>query len=868
MSLNKRNPIWPYLLVLGCLFALSIAAPRGWQHNGSENRSDELAQEPTTFQTPAPTVPEVVQPTATNDDSRAPATEPAPSAAELTATAPRPEEAADPVGDAWHAPGDAELKVKPDHPVTLQRRLTPPAGDWQFATDLGADNDPTSGNNPSAVQEPAATPMPIAEQTQSAAPAESSAASGAVASDSPPEPKNSTTDPAIEQPLPPIGLPVKPELNPSAGVEKPSDATQPAGEPSAPESAPAPEVTPPKPADAEPIRLPPAPPEITPDGAGSVEPPPVSPPLPPSPPAPPLGAAWPAAENLMQRLDALAAHEVCRDWIAEVKAKLDALNCLLPEDTNRAAEIFKELRQLIAAGESLAPRLPNYAAAAQLHSTQYALVRRLDVWDQVLVVRRNEQYDATPNTLDFLAQLERYESTGLESDAARLSQLRDELKSSTDQQRRDLARRFDIHYRNANVRVAIAAGLLNRLAPDQQPTSEPVNETILGSTVNGNSTASTALSVKLIPDPQQWQFNLVVSGTVDSQTQTTHGPVTFAHQNQATYDVHKHVTVDPSGLHIERATASVDTAGTLVGMRTNYDSVPLLRTIVRNSAISQHDANLAEANRETEMRVAEKAMQRVDEQADPRIAKAEENLNHSLIEPLRRLSLDPTAMAMATTETRLQLRSRLAGSDQLGANTARPEAPADSLASMQLHESAINNLLERLELAGRTFTLPELHRWLADKLGRKDATPPDDLPDGVEITFAQYNPVRVHVEGARLELVLSIAEIHQGKHHWREFEVRAPYRPTTDGLKAAFVRDGAIELGGLSTGKPEVALRGIFSKVLSRERKLEVIPDRIANDARLAGLQVTQLTAEDGWIAVAIGPQRATAKKAVDAVKR
>ena len=44
MALNRRNPLWPYLLVLACLFALSIAAPRGWQRTGNENRSDELSQ--------------------------------------------------------------------------------------------------------------------------------------------------------------------------------------------------------------------------------------------------------------------------------------------------------------------------------------------------------------------------------------------------------------------------------------------------------------------------------------------------------------------------------------------------------------------------------------------------------------------------------------------------------------------------------------------------------------------------------------------------------------------------------------------------------------------------------------------------------
>ena len=43
MALNRRNPIWPYLLVLAALFALSIAAPRGWRRSGQETPADDAA---------------------------------------------------------------------------------------------------------------------------------------------------------------------------------------------------------------------------------------------------------------------------------------------------------------------------------------------------------------------------------------------------------------------------------------------------------------------------------------------------------------------------------------------------------------------------------------------------------------------------------------------------------------------------------------------------------------------------------------------------------------------------------------------------------------------------------------------------------
>ena len=180
--------------------------------------------------------------------------------------------------------------------------------------------------------------------------------------------------------------------------------------------------------------------------------------------------------------------------------------------------------------------------------------------------------------------------------------------------------------------------------------------------------------------------------------------------------------------------------------------------------------------------------------------------------------------------------------------------------SVQIHESTLNNLLDHLDLAGRTFSLPALHGWLVAKLSRGAVKTPDDLPAAVRVTFSRNDPIHVRCGDGRLELILHIAEIRDGRRHWRDFEVSAFYRPVAGGLAAEFERDGVIELGGRYKGKPEIALRGIFSKVLSRERKLDLLPGTLAADPRLAGLEVTQLVVEDGWIGTAIGPLRTAAR--------
>ena len=174
-----------------------------------------------------------------------------------------------------------------------------------------------------------------------------------------------------------------------------------------------------------------------------------------------------------------------------------------------------------------------------------------------------------------------------------------------------------------------------------------------------------------------------------------------------------------------------------------------------------------------------------------------------------------------------------------------------------MHESAVNNFLENLDLSGRTFDLPGLHKWIAEKMGHADATPPDDLPTNVSLQFAD-DAVRVHFENGRVTLHLAIAELKQGKSHWKDFQVQAHYVPEMNGPKINLIRDGVIELTGEQIkGRPVVGLRGIFSKVLSAQRQLPVVPKAIAEDPRLADLKATQCLFEDGWMAWALCAPRA-----------
>jgi hypothetical protein len=240
---------------------------------------------------------------------------------------------------------------------------------------------------------------------------------------------------------------------------------------------------------------------------------------------------------------------------------------------------------------------------------------------------------------------------------------------------------------------------------------------------------------------------------------------------------------------------------------------------------------------------------------EPRIRDAKARFRQKVLVPLDKLALQLTPIDMSTTADRLTMRVRLAGHDQLGAHTARPRALSTSVISLQIHESALNNALARLDLNGREFNLPDLYRWIGEKLSRSDVPLPDDLPEDVTVKFAAADAVQVRCEDEHVEIRLAIAQLKQGRSKWRNFAVRTLYRPDHTQLQAQFVRDSAIFLDGESLkGKPQVVLRAIFSKVLSQKRPWSIIDERLASDPRLQGLQITQFISDQGWIALAYGP--------------
>ncbi|NCA11997.1 hypothetical protein EBR56_09365 [bacterium] len=452
-----------------------------------------------------------------------------------------------------------------------------------------------------------------------------------------------------------------------------------------------------------------------------------------------------------------------------------------------------------------------------------------------------------------LDALERFEFSSLPEDAAAAAGAVAVLEAATHPSAATLAKAVRDHYLTANVRLAIDRRFLEKLLPGATVTTGPVDDVVLGRRVRGTRTVQRTTTVLFVPDADEICFDIEVHGEVESRTVTESGPVSLTSRGASSFTVRKPVKLSTAGLLFGDATGVASNRSQLANVQTSFDSVPIMRSLVRNIAKSQHEDTLPEANREVIDHIVSRACREVDAQAEPRFVEISDRIRAQVWEPLVRLGLEPTPVAMETTATTATLRLRLAADDQLAAHTPRPRAPTDALFSLQVNESTLNNALERLGLAGRRLALEELIAMLYERAGVEPHIP-DDLPEGVLVSFARRQPLRVECRDGLVHMQVTLDAIESGRRSWYDIVARVAYKPAHAAPQVFLEREGPVQLSGPGhQGRIEFALRTIFSKIFPKERPIPVLPDRIVKNPRLEGLVVLQAVSTDGWLALALG---------------
>lgn len=509
---------------------------------------------------------------------------------------------------------------------------------------------------------------------------------------------------------------------------------------------------------------------------------------------------------------------------------------------------------------------PNESADRILAKLEFAELRAAhhDLLDAKCFVSLRESlrpYATTEVDLsEFLWQLELYERRSWHMIERKLLTSKFRMELSENEYLNQLADYLDLHYRNANVRIAVSEEMLNRLMPVQnQQINEPVNDWILGARVSGQSNTSNQLQLKLVPDNETLNVSLYASGRIQSRTRATKGLFVFHNRGSGRYAAEKNVVITPRDLFTDPTRALASNQNQTTEVETDFDYLPLVSDLARMFATQQQSEVAPLARRIAERKIAGKAQQKIDQEVSAKLTQARERLSDELVSPLDHLALAIEPMDFRTTSERLIMRYRLAGNEQLGAFSARPQALSSSWMSMQVHESMLNNMVRRLKVDGREFGITELYEHISQVTGRPIKVP-DDVDQSVVLKFAPSDGIEFRMNDGRVQVTIRFSEIRIGRSaRWRNVSIEADYVPQVDGLQISFARapESTLRLPGRKLGfRDQMAIRTIFNKVFDVNQVLPTTPEHLLTDARFQSLEVSRCEIRDGWVGLSLGPRK------------
>ena len=584
--------------------------------------------------------------------------------------------------------------------------------------------------------------------------------------------------------------------------------------------------------------------------------------------------AWPPPTELLRQLETLAAeassrpalYREVREWASQTTLALTRVLETSGPQADAAAAAVATLAAAVPVGMAVADQLAAAGEgdrASTLRRVAFAVKRRAVTWQAAAALAADWQAAAADNgsaaeveqsTVDLvqlLAALERFEADPESSRAAEVQQAVSVVTAAEGSGSENLIRAVTNHYAAPNLRVSLREAFLTLLMPETTSRAESVRETVLGRPVRGRRAVEQTTSIELTPDADEICFNLVVDGDVSTYAITDTGPISMASRGAGQFKVEKPFKVCRQGLVVGPAIASATNRARLMNVSTSFDSVPLMGSLLRTLARNQHAENLPAANREVAQKIIWQSCQQTDEESERKFAELAGTVQEKVWNPLVRLGLNPSPFMETTTDTAI-LRLRLHAEAQLAAHTPRPREPENSLLGLQVHQSTLNNAFNRLNIGGHRLTLEDLFVRVQEQLGLDPAVP-EDIPEGVSVTFEAVDPLRVEFTDGLVKVRVAIDALESGRRDWYDVIGRVSYKPVMAGNEVLLEREGPIRIGGPGhRGRIEFALRTIFGKIFPKERPLRVLPKRITEHPRLQTLAAVQAVSWDGWFAAAL----------------
>ena len=414
----------------------------------------------------------------------------------------------------------------------------------------------------------------------------------------------------------------------------------------------------------------------------------------------------------------------------------------------------------------------------------------------------------------------------------------------------DLVNAIRGRYARTNARVLISSEFVNKRFAKPVNESNPVDEVILGTQIYGQSWLQGSVTPQLLNSNTHAALRLNLNGSFSSQSIGYNRSVKLHTVGSANVAASETIALTDGGL------VPLNDTTTDAALASQINDIEARMRIVRKIATKQAAKQKPEADAIAEGRLENRIRTQFHERLSDQIAEANQKIKTPDLPALKRLGLDRPGRTTWSSTQYLALLWKLQGQTQLGAPASCPLVVDPSGITVQLHESAVSNLLDPV-MAGRLLKSTDLDTMASqfgDVLGTGLANQKESEPWAV--TMAAFHPVEIQLDDSLVTFRIRTLKLDRnGQALEQPAAIEATYKIVLIDGAIQLERQGNVKIsfsGRQQQGSKAVMLRSFLKKKFEEVFKENLLdqPVRVTDrlPSELQGLTLSSIQVDDGWI--------------------
>lgn len=467
---------------------------------------------------------------------------------------------------------------------------------------------------------------------------------------------------------------------------------------------------------------------------------------------------------------------------------------------------------------------------------------------------------------DLVSSLEAYEETRSLSSATAAREAYGKVRELAPDGGNLIADVLAGHYFNYNLRVVATEAFLNKVVGYRHTDSGVVDDFILGAKVDGHQTTNGTVGIDLKPNNSVIQFDMTFNGVTQTNTQGVTDQATIFTSGYHTFGVSKNIHFDGDRFTSFPATIWVNANNTTTGARTGVSGLPIFGGIADSIAVDAARERKTQSEAIATAKLQNRVLPEFNREVDAEFAKYSEKMEQEVIPKLKENGLFPSARTYRSTGDALWIGTRLMGDIDLGGDAPSFSTRVDGSAAIHLHETLLNNSLDKLPIGGGSFTQKELGSQIEASLQAllgNDFKLPDETESGdaaaqeedkTRFVFPEQDAIRIKAQNGELILVLRMGLQPEGDDPIPTQEITVPLKFSIEGTDIV-IEAGAVGVAPVEAVSPlqQIPRAGIVKSKIQQALPTRKVDRMITLKRKTGGpvdLAITDIRPNAGWLTI------------------